>query len=137
MGSRFIDTRSDQYIVSGYCYLLDLEGGGTPCKSQAANQLQAPKNGSEPIVRKIRAKRNWSLILHWDNLKRAPNLNTTSAWSLPVVCTVESKFTTVTSHLKSDYEPTGGNIGFLDSHVEWRTFENMRMRFGTNPGFWW
>jgi prepilin-type processing-associated H-X9-DG protein len=27
------------------------------------------------------------------------------------------------SHLKSDDEPFGGNVGFLDGHGEWRAFD--------------
>ena len=40
------------------------------------------------------------------------------------------------SHLKSDEEPHGTNIGFLGGHVEWRHFRDMENRYG-NPTFWW
>ena len=55
----------------------------------------------------------------------------------------ESQVYDQTSHLKSDDEPAGGNIGFLDGHVEWRAFnpdiENgvAVPRFGNTPGFFW
>jgi prepilin-type N-terminal cleavage/methylation domain-containing protein/prepilin-type processing-associated H-X9-DG protein len=46
-----------------------------------------------------------------------------------------------TSHLSSGGRPAGGNILFLDGHVEWREFENiMRLRYragGGRPAFWW
>jgi len=47
------------------------------------------------------------------------------------------------SHLKSDKEPTGGNIGFADCHVAWRDFKEgntliMKERYGSSsPVFWW
>ena len=47
------------------------------------------------------------------------------------------------SHLKSDEEPEGGNIGFLDGHMEWRRFEPEVTsgaavpRYNTSPGFFW
>jgi prepilin-type N-terminal cleavage/methylation domain-containing protein/prepilin-type processing-associated H-X9-DG protein len=51
-----------------------------------------------------------------------------------------------TNHIKKDYVPYGGNMGFLDGHVEWRKFGNPRSgedgvmfkRFGGDGnGFWW
>ena len=41
------------------------------------------------------------------------------------------------NHVKSDAEPYGGNIGFLDGHVEWRPFQDMEERYDTNPCFFW
>ncbi|MHB8520450.1 MAG: hypothetical protein ACYDH9_06800 [Limisphaerales bacterium] len=40
-----------------------------------------------------------------------------------------------TSHLNGT-RPAGGNILFIDSHVEWRNFRNMTNRVG-DPTFWW
>jgi prepilin-type processing-associated H-X9-DG protein len=35
--------------------------------------------------------------------------------------------------------PSGGNIGFMDGHVEWRKFADMQFRgySDTCPVFWW
>jgi prepilin-type N-terminal cleavage/methylation domain-containing protein/prepilin-type processing-associated H-X9-DG protein len=33
--------------------------------------------------------------------------------------------------------PAGGNLLFLDGHVEWRRFQNMRVRTTGDPAFWW
>jgi hypothetical protein len=44
-----------------------------------------------------------------------------------------------TSHLNGTY-PMGGNLSFLDSHVEWRKFDRMLVRTEKNrpdPAFWW
>lgn len=46
-----------------------------------------------------------------------------------------------TNHLKAGSKPTGGNILFVDGHVEWRHFKDMEHRwfwqsYG-NPCFWW
>jgi len=47
------------------------------------------------------------------------------------------------SHLKNEFEPTGGNIAFLDGHNEWNPFEpDMESgvavpRYGDSPGFFW
>ena len=33
--------------------------------------------------------------------------------------------------------PKGGNLFFLDGHIEWRPFHRMRIRTDENPSFWW
>jgi prepilin-type N-terminal cleavage/methylation domain-containing protein len=33
--------------------------------------------------------------------------------------------------------PIGGNILMLDTHVEWRKFQDMNCHVTANPGFWW
>jgi prepilin-type N-terminal cleavage/methylation domain-containing protein/prepilin-type processing-associated H-X9-DG protein len=33
--------------------------------------------------------------------------------------------------------PNGGNLLFLDGHVEWRKFEKMKIRTDGPPSFWW
>jgi len=45
-----------------------------------------------------------------------------------------------TSHLNKSTKPVGGNILFVDGHVQWRKFDEMERRwFPTpgNPSFWW
>ena len=39
------------------------------------------------------------------------------------------------NHLKSN-KPTGGNILFVDGHLEWRPFNEMSVRVST-PFHWW
>jgi prepilin-type processing-associated H-X9-DG protein len=43
-----------------------------------------------------------------------------------------------TSHMNGKY-PSGGNLGMLDGHVEWRKFNAMEPRTdaGGSPVFWW
>lgn len=43
-----------------------------------------------------------------------------------------------TSHLEGE-KPAGGNILFLDNHVDWRNFKEMKIRTqeGFSPQFWW
>ena len=44
-----------------------------------------------------------------------------------------------TSHLRSDKEGAGGNIGFVDGHVKWRHLKEMEIRVGGSgmPAHWW
>lgn len=41
------------------------------------------------------------------------------------------------SHLKTAREPAGGNIGFVDGHVQWRLFDEMEIRYQAGPYWWW
>jgi prepilin-type N-terminal cleavage/methylation domain-containing protein len=41
-----------------------------------------------------------------------------------------------TSHMNSKNFPRGGNVQFLDNHVEWRPFDKMRVRTDGQT-FWW
>ncbi|MCF7668499.1 MAG: type II secretion system GspH family protein [Verrucomicrobia bacterium] len=41
-----------------------------------------------------------------------------------------------TSHMNG-VDPAGGNILFLDGHVEWRNFSDMKVRTTDEPRFWW
>lgn len=44
------------------------------------------------------------------------------------------------NHIKTMAEPYGGNVGFVDGHVEWRPFEQMQLRyefFTRGPLWWW
>lgn len=45
--------------------------------------------------------------------------------------------TDTTSHLKSAKEAWGGNMGFVDGHVDWRPFNEMIRRYKTGPVNWW
>jgi len=45
------------------------------------------------------------------------------------------------NHLSTGSQPTGGNVLFVDGHVQWRHFKDMEHRWFwqrfTNPCFWW
>ncbi len=41
----------------------------------------------------------------------------------------------LTAHM-SGATPAGGNVGFLDSHVEWKKFNQMQLRTSNDPEFW-
>lgn len=44
-----------------------------------------------------------------------------------------------TSHLRTESEPAGGNMGFVDGHVDWRPFKEIERRSpdGVYPTHWW
>jgi prepilin-type processing-associated H-X9-DG protein len=41
-----------------------------------------------------------------------------------------------TSHLEGKL-PAGGNLQYLDGHVQWKKFQLMVVRTHDDPSFWW
>src|SRR5690606_33904806 len=41
------------------------------------------------------------------------------------------------AHLGPNSMPLGGNLLFLDGHVEWQKFGKMKVRTTGEPAFWW
>jgi len=136
------------FIVSGYCYILEIQKG----------RGQRPKIANDPTNSKIwlsttREKRPAqreltvdATLCAWDQRSDAfPNGNfgMVAGGTLGQVQLYDT-----TSHLKSDAQPAGGNIAFLDGHVDWRGFrpdwdssttdaDVLKHRYGTNRRFWW
>lgn len=42
-----------------------------------------------------------------------------------------------TNHIRRGSKPDGGNVLFLDGHLQWRPFSEMRNRAGSDPLHWW
>jgi hypothetical protein len=43
----------------------------------------------------------------------------------------------ISAHLESQKIPQGENVGMIDSHVEWRHFNQMINRTGGSPNFYY
>ncbi|MCP4452687.1 MAG: hypothetical protein GY809_14590 [Planctomycetes bacterium] len=131
---------SGRYIVSGYCYLLEMDSN-----SSARPKIRDTGRGSGPKhwVKTNREKDQGRTELVVDATLGQTEANTKHGYNFGMV-TVGGTWGTNglhdrTSHLKTDEEPQGGNIGFLDSHVAWRSFEKMEARYGGSgsPAFFW
>lgn len=139
-GKKF--TNETQFIVSGYCYLLQTTSNSRPQIRRYAKDTEEKiwlKTNREkmPAVRElvidsimgVRAEgRKWGR-----NFAQVPG----GIYS-------QSQVYDQTSHLRGGQIPIGGNVGFLDSHVEWRPFEPevdgsgvAVPRYGDAPGFFW
>jgi prepilin-type N-terminal cleavage/methylation domain-containing protein len=42
-----------------------------------------------------------------------------------------------TSHVRQGCKPEGGNVLYLDEHVQWRPFSEMQLRYNANPRHYW
>ena len=127
------------FIVSGYCYILDDEKSERSRRIPIRNNLN--KTGPKMWLRTTMDKNAANLELCVDSTlgqvdgakKYGYNFGSITVggtWAAEQI--LDSS-----NHVKTDEEPSGGNIGMLDGHVEWRPFADMEERYNTNPCFWW
>ncbi|MBW8017220.1 MAG: prepilin-type N-terminal cleavage/methylation domain-containing protein [Planctomycetes bacterium] len=116
-----------RFAVSGYFWLLDSE---TP-KTQTFSGTNANK-----WVRSVTCiQPSMTEVIVDSVFSDGPNPVTSNTvevhgglWGLGIP--------DVTNHIRRD-KAKGGNIGFVDGHVEWRKFEDMQVRIIQGPHHWW
>jgi prepilin-type N-terminal cleavage/methylation domain-containing protein len=139
-GSKF--TRESGFIVSGYCYLLQLSSG------QRGDITRYQKDGEDKVwLRTTTEPHPASKEAVVDSIMGTPKAGTKYGFDFHQVPGGILGLHGVydqTSHLKNDFEPLGGNVSFLDAHVEWRKFDpdvdgNGRAvgRYTMGPAFFW
>ena len=129
------------YTVSGYCFLLQTISG-------SRNEIVPYPNDSTPKlwIKTTQDKQPALRELVIDSILGTPSNSAKYGFNFDQVLGgiwgsygVHDR----TSHLKNGYEPSGGNIGFLDGHNEWRSFDPDIVndvavpRYGSSPGFFW
>ena len=135
-------TSESGFIVSGYCYILELAQSRRPeIQSYEADSVKKKwlksTMDSRPSDREVIV----------DSILGSPSANKKYGREFAAVAGgiySQSQVYDTTSHLvKNDY-PAGGNVGFLDGHSEWRMFNpeltsngTAIPRYGNNPGFFW
>ncbi len=130
---------SGSYIVSGYCYLL--ETAKAPYRPGIPNPER--KTGPKSWVKTNRDKNPSQKELVIDATLGQPEgaAGSRKEYNFGLISVGGmfggEKIYDRTSHLKDDYTPLGGNIGFLDSHVSWRSWEKMEKRYNESPAFFW
>ena len=128
---------SSSFIVSGYCYILDDEKGLRAKNSPIRNNKN--KTGPKIWPRTIYDKNAANTELCIDATLGQANSSMKYGYNFGDIrggTWGQIQLPDRTSHLKSDEEPLGGNIGFLAGHVNWRHFRDMENRYGS-PTFWW
>ena len=145
-GNNSWDEQSDRftgsgYTVSGYCFLLQTVSGNR-------NEIVPYPNDPTPKIwiKTTQDKQPVLRELAIDSILGTPSNRTKYGFNfgqVPGGIWGSYGIYDRTSHLKNDYEPSGGNIGFLDGHNEWRSFEPDIVndvavpRYGSSPGFFW
>jgi hypothetical protein len=138
-------TSETGFIVSGYCYVLQNSQGTRP------DIVRYPKDSENKIWLKTNQEKSpASKELCIDSIMGATGGNPPppppykrNFGEVEGGIFIQSGVHDQTSHLKTIYEPRGGNVGFLDAHTEWRRFEPKiengvaTPRYGNTPGFFW
>jgi prepilin-type N-terminal cleavage/methylation domain-containing protein len=141
-GKKFSNYSSSSFIVSGYCYILDLVPPAARPPVVRYETDCEPKVWLKTTQQKQPALREMVV----DSIMGSPQGNTKYGRNFGQVAGgiyANSQVYDQTSHLRDDFDPLGGNIGFLDNHTEWRRFEPevensvAVPRYGQSPGFFW
>jgi prepilin-type N-terminal cleavage/methylation domain-containing protein len=117
-GSRFINYDSSDRVIAGYFFILDTES-----HNKAPITRYASDSGDKIWLYNTQTPRPSERELVADLTMGEPKDGTKYGYQFGHIAMgglVRSGVYDTTSHLKSDEEPTGFNVGFLDSHVVWR-----------------
>jgi len=122
-GARFTDYTDNDFIVSGYCYLLQLH----PPRAPRPPIRKYTTDMEDKIwIKTTQEKQAGLRELVVDTIMGVPESGTKYGYNfgqVPGGIYQSDGVYDQTSHLENDYEPMGGNVGFLDGHVEWRAFK--------------
>ncbi len=149
-GSKFVAAAQQDFIVSGYCYILQMSPNVEPRPAMQNNPSKSKRwlktnRERQPALRELCVD---ATLCAWDERSEAyPSGN----FGMVQGGTFDQEgLYDRTSHLKNDAQPAGMNVGFLDGHVDWRAFdphwdspENEahtdipKPRYGTDRRFWW
>jgi prepilin-type processing-associated H-X9-DG protein len=129
------------YIASGYGYVLEL---------QSWNQSGGRGLGIGRVSIRGSGNKQWVTSLHMPNASNTELVvDAILSINIPeresgrtfgeVIGGIYARWGIYdrTNHLRDAEHPWGGTIGFLDGHVSWRPFQEMEIRYGTLPNFWW
>lgn len=131
---RYLTGPEGAYSVVGYLFIMDSENGDRAREQLIRNEEKKTGN-SKKWLRTLNQKNSASSELVVDSTVSEEKSGTKHGHEFEIIPT--RKGHNSTSHLKNNEEPTGGNIGFLDGHVEWRHFNLMENRYGSRIIFWW
>ncbi|MGD8501091.1 MAG: prepilin-type N-terminal cleavage/methylation domain-containing protein [Phycisphaerales bacterium] len=130
-------TRKNMHRIMGYFWFIDTVGGRN-------NPPMSPDNTRKEWVRSVsateRAPATVELIADV-TASNGPDRTQSDFSKATGGCWSRWQVYDRTNHLGRNSRPTGGNILFVDGHVQWRRFNEMEHRWFwqhfANPCFWW
>jgi prepilin-type N-terminal cleavage/methylation domain-containing protein/prepilin-type processing-associated H-X9-DG protein len=147
-GKVFTNVTASSFVVAGYEYILQMDSGA----GTRPDIRPYPQDTEKKIwLRTIQERNAAARELVIDSTLGAPATGFKYGRNFGQVAGGiygRSSVYDRTSHLKGETEPTGGNMGYLDGHVDWRKFDPSMLfrppgnnvatpRYGDNPGFFW
>ncbi|MBN1124644.1 MAG: hypothetical protein JXA82_06530 [Sedimentisphaerales bacterium] len=128
--------RMSYFRVTGYFWLVDMS---EQSYSSRGFQIQGePQRHWLRNINEVQTPQTWELVTD-ATISETPdpetgNFSRITAGGMYAWLGIYDR----TNHLDRNDHPTGGNIGFVDGHVEWRPFERMQLRSGGfRPCHWW
>jgi len=131
-------TRKNYHRIMGYYWLIDTIQGRT-------NPPWSPDNRHTEWVRSVIATQRSAATVELITDVTASNGRERSSDFTKATGGCWSRWQVYdrSNHLRKGTRPAGGNVLFVDGHVQWRRFEEMERRWSyqgqdiPNPSFWW
>lgn len=129
--------RKQIHRAIGYSWLLDIEGGR---KKKPMNPDGPTKEWVSNVAKTKSAPASVEMIADF-TASDGPDANKANFSTATGGTWERWQIYDRSNHLRSGSKATGGNILFVDGHIEWRKFDDMKHRwfyerYG-NPCFWW
>jgi prepilin-type N-terminal cleavage/methylation domain-containing protein/prepilin-type processing-associated H-X9-DG protein len=131
-------TRKNYHRIMGYFWFIDIVEPGR------ANPPMSPEGGKKEWVKSVLSTEQPPAMVELIadvTASNGPDRRTADFTQATGGCWSRWQIYDRTNHLKSATAPTGGNVLFVDGHVQWRHFEDMEHRWFhnhlSNPCFWW
>ena len=135
-GKKFVNPNSGSFLIAGYLYIIETTRGDRP-----AIRNNESKTGQKSWCRTVYEKQTATKELCIDETAGQTKAGTRFGFTFGQIggggIWSAYQLYEQSNHLKDDEEPEGGNIGFLDGHIEWRDFEDMEDRVGSTTHYWW
>ncbi|MEN6333615.1 MAG: prepilin-type N-terminal cleavage/methylation domain-containing protein [Phycisphaerales bacterium] len=137
--------RKNAHRIMGYYWLIDCvtPRAKLPMKSTEAKLWCRSVVEAVATVDGVKVKKSLAGVeLITDvTASNGPNRDTADFAGATGGCWDRWKVTDRTNHMKKGTHAVGGNILFLDAHVQWRSFDEMELRWPWgatgNPCMWW
>jgi len=124
-GRRFINCSGTDRVVAGYFFILDLQG-----RNRDPIARYPSDSGDRMWLSTVQTRNPSDRELVADITMGVAKAGTKHGYQFGHIAVgglIRSGVYDTTSHLKSDEEPVGSNVGFLDGHVVWRPWSPPKM----------
>jgi prepilin-type N-terminal cleavage/methylation domain-containing protein/prepilin-type processing-associated H-X9-DG protein len=131
-------TRKDYHRIIGYFWFIDYKGEGRGELIPMSPPGDEPREWVKSIVSTERAPALVELMSDC-TVSNGPDRDEADFTGATGGCWDRWQITDRSNHVKGT-RATGGNVAFVDGHVQWRPFDKMELRWPpprANPSMWW
>jgi len=135
-----IATRKNYHRIMGYFWFIDYRD---PATGKYRDPPMNPSGPEKEWVRSVIATKQAPALVELIadvTASNGPDRTTADFSTATGGCWSRWQVYDRSNHLKKGNRPVGGNILFVDGHVQWRRFEDMEHRWFRTvsaPSFWW